>query len=150
MKSLSESLFDSDLVTKKLTFGDLFELDEYESTKPHEVPLSREFSETRIKKLVKVEGANKDEIIYNGLVKLISDIELNEKPENITKQWLINEIQRTCLNLFQYSLKNKKIYVQPWTNSGHVILDRDKSIFDSVGVIQIFLGSMMRLEFKRK
>ena len=151
MKSLKESLFDSDLVTKKLTFGDIFELDEYESRKSLHSPLSQEFSVQRLKRLVKVKGRDNDEIIYNGIVKLISDIELKGKPEDLNKQWLRDKIQDFSWDLFRKPFDNYKSLYTGFSKNGILSVYRDINLLDpSYDTLQIGLGTNLNLIFRRK
>ena len=149
MKSLRESLFDNDLVTKNLTFGDLFELDEPMSSKSLHSPLSQEFSVQRLKRLVKVKGEDNDEIIYNGIVKLISDIKLIGDPEDLNKQWLKERRQDLVWDLFR---KSRYIsFYMGFCKNGILILTRDINLFDeSYDTIQIRIGTNLNLIFKRK
>lgn len=52
------------------------------------------------------------------------------------------------LDMFQYSMKVKNIYITLFRN-GHLVLTKDESILD-VDTVQIILGPSLRLEFKRK
>jgi len=150
MKSLKESLFDSDLATKDLTFGDLFELDEKYSSNWKYCPLDKQFSAQKIKSKTKVTGSDKCEIIFNGLVKLIENIKLKGFPEDMNKGWLSHEVESAVWDFFRHGEVKKRVYVM-FLNNGHLILDRDRSLFgDSFDTIQIIVGPELNLVFRRK
>lgn len=149
MKSLQESLFDDDLISRDLTFGNLFELDE-KSCRWKNCPLDKQFSALRIKSKTKVTGADKCEIIFKGLVKVIENIKLEGNPADMDKGWLFCEVERAVWNFFQYSMAKKRVYVF-LLNDGRLILDRDRSLFDdSFDTIQISLATGLDLVFRRK
>lgn len=149
MKSLKESLFD-DNITKDITFGDLFELDREASDKSLSSPISQEFSVQRLKRLIKVKGEDNDEIIYNGIVKLISDIELKGDPEDINKRWLRLQIQDFSWDLFK-KIYYKSLYIG-FIKDGRLMIGQDGlSLFDrDFNAIQIRLGTNLNLVFRRK
>ena len=150
MKSLKESLFDSDLATKKLTFGDLYTLDEYESWRSLHSPLSRELSVQRLKRLVKVKGGDNDEIIYNGIVKLISDIELKGKPEDLNRQWLRDKIQDFSWDLFRKPFDEYKSLDIHFSKNGILSYTDTNLLNTSCDTLQIRLGTNLNLIFRRK
>ena len=152
MKSLKESLFDSEKnITKDMTFGDLFELDEPMSSKSLHSPLSQEFSVQRLKRLVKVKGEDNDEIIYNGIVKLISDIKLIGNPEDLNKQWLRDKIQDFSWDLFRRPFDKYKSLYTGFSKNGILSMYRDISLLDtSYDTLQIRLGTNLNLVFRRK
>lgn len=150
MKSLKESLFDSDLVTKDITFSDIFELDEYESSKSLHSPLSQEFSVQRLKRLIKVPGSDNDEIIYNGIVELIKNIKIDKDPDSVDKKWLRYEIQEFGWDLFRKP-SYASLYIG-FSKNGRLLIGQDGlSLFDQdFNTIQIRLGTNLNLIFRRK
>ena len=151
MKSLKESLFDTEKnITKDITFGDLFELDEKYSSNWKYCPLDKQFSVQRIKSKIKVTGTDKREIIFKGMVKLIENIKLEGSPEDINKAWLFYQVEDAVWDFFQYSMEKKRVYIM-LLNNGHLVLDKDISLFDGeFDVIQVVLGPELNLLFRRK
>lgn len=150
MKSLKESLFDVEKnITKDMTFGDLFELDEKFSSNWKYCPLDKQFSAQRIKSKTKVTGSDKREIIFKGMVKLIENIKLEGSPEDINKAWLFYQVEDVVWDFFQYSMVNKRVYIM-LLNNGHLVLDKDISLFNGFDTIQVILGPELNLIFRRK
>lgn len=146
MKDLRESLLDVDDIESKNTkvvFGDLFKLNTDESRGEY---LDKQFSAQRVKKLSKVSGTNKDEIIFNGFVKIIQDIVIDKKLAEIDKLWLKIKLQDVAWNLFQYSMIKKNIYVSLF-RKGNLVLSDDHLL--NVDSIQISLGAGLDLWFDR-
>jgi len=159
MKSLYESIFDIGTnIHKDLTFGDVFTLDEHESVKSLHSFLGEEFSVQRLKRIlkannIKFKGEDNDEIIYNGVVELISNIKFDKVLEDIDKQWLMDKIAGFGWDLFRnqkHSSKTASMGVVVIGN-GHLQLQRDISLFDDkVDTLHIYLGNNLKLIFKRK
>ena len=149
MRSLLESIFDSSNITKDYTFSNLFELDE-KASRWENYQLDKHLSAQRIKSKTKVTGSDKNETIFRGLVKLIEGISLMGDPENLHKDWFGEKLMEETWNMFQHSSTNKKVYVM-FMNNGHLILDRDRSLFDdSFDTIQINIGPDLGIVFRRK
>jgi len=149
MKSLKESLFDIEKnITKDMTFGDFFELYLDKCSDPDYSLFDRQFSAPRIKKKTGVSGKDKNEIIFNGFIEIIQNIVIDKDPEELTKEWFFCKVEKECWDMFQYSMKVKKIYITLFRN-GHLILTKDESILDA-DTVQITIGPSLRLEFKRK
>lgn len=149
MKSLKESLFDSEKnITKDMTFGDFFELYLDKCSDPDYSVFDKQFSAQRIKKETGVSGKDKNEIIFNGFIKIIQNIAIDKDPEELTKEWLFCKVENKCWDMFQYSMKVKNIYISLLRN-GRLILTKDESILDA-DTVQIMIGPSLRLEFKRK
>ena len=76
MKSLRESLFDSDLITKNTTFGDLYELDDVRTYEAR-YPLAELYKAPLIMKDSKyVNKTDLKDAIVKGLTKIVCDIKL--------------------------------------------------------------------------
>ena len=154
MKSLVESLFD-DNVTKDMTFGDLFKFESYNIVKNIHArgeyqDLSKSFSAGRIKKITKFSGADKNETIYRGLVKLIQDIKLTGNPEEMDKKWMEDKLRELVDDLFQRNLVMKALYVG-FFNNERLCLSRNYTLFDHrFNQVQIGLGPDLGLVFVRK
>ena len=118
MKSLRESLFD-DNITKDMTFGDFFELDLDKCSDPYYSIFDRQFSAQRIKKKTGVSGKDKNKIIFNGFIKIVQDIIMDENPDDLTKEWFFGKLERECWDMFQYSMKFKNIYT-PIVRNGQI------------------------------
>ena len=162
MKSLRESLFDSNNITKDITFGDLFEFESYNIQKAfnaigrhvyddgHERDLSKTFSLPRIKKATKVSGSDNNEIIYKGLVQIIQDIKLTGDPDDMDKKWMVDTLRKEINGFFQYSLAMKSLYVG-FFNNGGLCLTKDYTLFNKgFDEVQIGLGPDLLVKFKRK
>ena len=150
MKSLKESLFDVEKnINKDMTFGDLFELDEKFSSNWKYCPLDKQFSAQRIKSKTKVTGTDKCEIIFKGMVKLIENIKLKGSLEDINKAWLFYQVEDVVWDFFQYSMVKKRVYITIF-NGGHLVLDKDISLFNGFDIIQVGLGPELNLVFRRK
>lgn len=155
MKSLRESLFD-DNVTKDITFGDLFRFESYNIVKNIHArgeyqDLSKSFSAGRIKKVTNIQGKDKNETIYKGLVHIIENIKFVGDPDDWGREEIQEELKKLTWNFFQYSLDNykKSVYVG-FYNHGVLCL-KDYSIFDhGVNEVNISLGSDLTLKFIRK
>ena len=76
MKSLKESLFDGDLITKNMTFGDLYELDDVRTYEAR-YPLTELYKAFLIMKDSKyVNKIDLKDAIIKGLTKIVCDIKL--------------------------------------------------------------------------
>ena len=149
MKSLRESLFDSEKnITKDMTFGDFFELDLDKCSDPDYSLFDRQFSTQRIKKKTGVSGKDKCEIIFNGFIKIVQDVIMDEDPDDLTKEWFFCKLERECWDMFQNSMKVKNIYIS-LTKNGHLILTKDESILNA-DTVQILIGPSLQLVFRRK
>ena len=126
MKSLSESLFDKDLIEKDITFGGMFE---YSKSRilMFDKKLPVLYKKTFIKTDSGVSYANSDDQIINGLVKIILDTPVNS---SIDKE----EFRKRITPLMKYytSFVNNSIRMSthkwPWPfgyKNGHLILDTD-------------------------
>lgn len=148
MKGLRESLFDKDIVSKDITFRDLFELDEERSQWKH-APLDIQFSAISIRRLTKVSGDDKNEIIFKGFVKLVSDININIPPEEVTKEWLKGRLEQLSWFLFSsYMQRYKSVFVALYRKD-RLVSGRDESVFD-VDTVQVGFGPDLRIVFNRK
>lgn len=152
MKSLRESLFDVEKnITKDMTFGDLFELDEKSSSNWKYCPLDKQFSVQRIKSKAKVTGTDKRGIIFKGMVKLIENIKLEGSLEDINKAWLFYQVENVVWDFFQFSMMKKSVFITiSIFNGGHLVLDKDISLFNGCDIIQVGLGPELNLVFRRK
>jgi len=168
MKSLRESLFDSKNqmteslfdteknITKDTTFGDLFKFESFNIVKnitdrSTYQDLSKSFSVGRIKKVTNIQGKDKNETIYKGLVHIIENIKFIGDPDDWGKEEIRAELKKLTWNFFQYSLGNyKKMVYVDFYNHGSFCLT-NYSIFDhKVNEVIISLGSDLTLKFIRK
>ena len=126
MKSLRESLFDQDLVTKDVTFGDIFEIVDdknlpylFQEVGSHS--WSKYLSSVRIKKDTKVTGGTPNEIIYKGVLKLINDIKFTS--ENMTIDLFEDYLTKLFHPYYQWSNpdKYKCAGVQIYKNNRFII-----------------------------
>ena len=88
MKTLSESLFDRDLVKRKLTFGDLFEFDYNTPFKTK--PVIDAFFVDSMRDELKTKGRQPFDVIVDGLKKLILETPIVKTDE----YWLHREITK--------------------------------------------------------
>ena len=148
MKSLRESLFDNDLTTKNINFGDLFDIDE-QASKWEQYNLKKYFSVRKIKQVTKVSGSTEDEIIFKGFVKLIKDITFDDIKE-IDKIWFESKI-RECIVPFY---KSNFTYIPPevfFINNGWRIFVNNENLFSNkLNTIQISIPYRLNMVFKRK
>ena len=150
MKSLQESLFDTDKNVKKdITFGDMFILNELPSlTNDHRLNL--EFSVQRVKRASGISASYPGESIYKGLVKLIQNIKFDVPFEEADKDWLKNKISDLFINqnLLRTRGKDKNIYIALYRQD-NLVLVHDESIF-TVDTVQIGGIPGLRLVFNKK
>ena len=148
MKSLKESLFDNDLTTKNITFGDLFDIDE-QASKWEQYNLKKYFSIRKIKQVTKVSGSGEDEIIFKGFVKLIKDI-IFDNIKEIDKIWFESKI-RECIVPFY---KSSFAYIPPevfFINNGWRIFVNNENLFSNkLNTIQISIPYRLNIVFRRK
>ena len=150
MKSLKESLFDDDLVTKDITFGSMFMFDGKEDGSATFMAWQKYLNPARIKKDSKVTGHSPNEIIYKGLLKLIKDIKFDG--DNMTTDTFEDYLTKMIQPYYQNSLSDayKHAVVQIYKNGRflagkeYYMLDRD---FDE---IQIFPCQTICFTFYRK
>ena len=155
MKSLRESLFDDDLVTRDITFGGLFEWQKDENIsyffkEGSGLQWSKYLSAVRIKKDSKVSGSTQNEIIYNGLLKLVEDIKFDE--DNITTDLFEDYLTKMMKPYYQYSLsdKHKRASVQIYKNGRFIIGQEQDMIHGDFDTIKVFLCQILCLTFERK
>ena len=115
MKTLKESLFDSNLVSRDLTIGDMFKL-YYErssvSAKYYtynlDIPITDCIDVDKLKRDTKVSGSD-DKVILNGFAKLFLDIPLKL---NYYDSWTIrDEYIRAIENYLHFDEHKGKKYV---------------------------------------
>ena len=155
MKSLQESLFDDDLVTKEITFGNFFKWQKDEFTQNYfketfTVQWSKYLSSVRIKKDSKVSGSTSNEIIYEGLLKLIENIKFDE--DNITTDLFEDYLTKMMKPYYQYSLsdKYKRASVQIYKNGRFIIGQEQDMIHGDFDTIKVFPCQTLCLVFERK
>lgn len=137
MKSLQESLFDNN-ISKDITFGDLFKLDDVrmhlkkassgwkssgrgwrQSGANDSYRLEDLYDYKLIAKDSKVSGSNPEQIVYNGLIKLIEDIpiqsnmtnkELNESLYKFNSYYkpLVTNTKRLHAGALPYAFRDSK------------------------------------------
>ena len=156
MKTLAESLFDINKNKSNYTFGDLFVLDGYIISLSLQTytntyrDLSKTFNFSKVKRLKKATGSDKNEIIYKTLVQVIQDIELKGDPDDIDKEWLEEQIKNKINDLFISNSYDKHIYIG-FINNNALVLTKGYSLFDNAfNTIEIGLGMDLRLFFKRR
>jgi hypothetical protein len=154
MKSLAESIFDDN--TRDYTFGDLFELESYNIVKNVTArstyqDLTKTFSVGRIKKVSHISGIDKNESIYRGLVKIISDIKLTGDPDDWYREQLRATVEDKVSEFFQHSSSTLMIvYVGFDTSNGALLLGTPSIFNPRVGKIHMSLGPDLSLVFRRK
>ena len=148
MKSLRESLFDKDLVTRKLPiFGDEFELDDHDKSIVHNPELSKTYSYIKLKKALGVTGKDKDEIVWNGLRKLVETVVLVNDPDiaNVANQ-LLSSLAKTGANKnFWSTCVNVQFYTKSTTYD-----DRVDELNNNVDFVTIKFGQNIYMKYHRK
>ena len=155
MKSLKESLFDKDLVSKDVTFGDLFEWVEDENLflffkEGSLFDWSCYLNPGKIKKDSKIDGKTPNETIYNGLLKLIKNIKITS--DNMTTDLFEDYLTDLIYPYYQQSLspKYRHASVQIYKN-GRYIIGREQDLLDGdFDIINLFPCQSLCLKFKRK
>jgi len=110
MKSLKESLFDNDLITKDITFGDIFKYVENPINASYfsghnTVFFSKYMSDVRIRKESKIKCDTRNETIYKGLLKIINNIKFTSDTE--TTDLLEDYLTELFHPYYQFSLSEK-------------------------------------------
>lgn len=126
MKSLSESLFDRDLVNKDITFGGMFE---YSKSKIliFDKKLSELYKKTFIKKDSGVSYTNSDDQIINGLVKIILDMPVDSNIDKDEFRMRITSLMKYYTSFVNNSLR-METYKWPWPfgyKNSRLMLDSD-------------------------
>lgn len=139
MKSLSESLFDKDLVDKDIpTFGDYFEIDDKYSLWEAR-PLWNQFSETRLKKDIQVKATPGNETIYKGITKIVEQIVL---PGNLSISEFEKEVAEYINPYVLSAYKNKQNNVYIWCGTGGSkdtdIMSFKKIYIEIIGLTLVF------------
>jgi len=99
MKSLSESLFDGNLVKKDLpSFKDLFE---FKKDNSNPGICGNQFSFRRLKKDIGAPGKNETEIIFNSIVKIIEDIKMYKIQEQGIEEAIIEALSPYILSFYK-------------------------------------------------
>ena len=140
MKSLRESLFDVDLVTKRITFGDLFEVDEEHCTWESR-HIQNQFNVRKIRKDTKISDTDADRIIFKGIVKIIEGIE-----GDLTASQFAETVKQSVEPYILSRHKKYKIYV--WNGYGIGSLNNNDNILDW-GIVRIDIVGLT-LAFIRK
>ena len=156
MKSLRESLFDSDLVTKDLTFGDLFEFvpignaDELISVAQKSHMWEKYLSSVRIRKDAKVKYKTPDENIYYGLLKLIKDIKFDSS--NLTTDSFKDYLNKMMHPYYQYTLSdNYKHAGMGVYKNDTICISKEFNMFESeFNTLIIYPCQTLAFKFKRK
>lgn len=155
MKSLRESLFDKDLVTKDVTFGGIFKWQEdtnndYFFKGQSGLQWSKYLNPSKIKKDSKISGTTKNEIIYNGLLKLIEDIKFDGN--NMTTDLFEDYITEMMKPYYQNFLSDtyKRAFVQIYKNSRFIVGRELNMINGDFDTIKIFPCQNLCMTFERK
>lgn len=155
MKSLRESLFDRDLVTKDVKFSDIFELVHnknlpylFQEVGSHS--WSKYLSSVRIKKDMKVTGGTPSEIIYEGILKLINNIKFTSK--NMTTDLFEEYLTKLFHPYYQWSNpdKYKRAYVQIYKNNRFIIGQEQDMLIGDFDTINVYPCQGFCITFERK
>lgn len=148
MKTLAESLFDIDKnTTKDITIGDVFDFDNDKSLGMNNL-IYLELSAQRVKRASGVSGSSPNEIIYNGVLKLIQNIKIDVPPEEADRDWLEEKVSNLTKDLFRAQAKNKNTYIG-LHRQNRLVLTHDESIFN-VDTIKIQASDGLRFIFNKK
>ena len=144
MKSLIESLFDADLTTKDIKFGDLFE---FRYNSPFKTkPIIEAFLVDALKHDMKIKGRDKFEVIINGLRKIIENIPVVGSESDKQMRDKINKLIDPYLST-QYSNNPYNVDVRDDSNQH---LGGYFNHLNDVDTVSIFIAGKVGVFYKRK
>ena len=137
MKSLVESLFDSNNITKDITFGDVYSIvKDNENWKTW--PLDKMFSVQRVKNKSGIKRSDKNETVHDGILQLILNIKLEKSPDDPNFiRYIEDRITKETFDLFLSSFPSQ--YRYPRANS---ITGNDK--------LHVYFRGGLDYKFERK